>query len=79
MSEPKYSITDQDREDFTRRFTYHAPKGDQSPRYVLIRNDGKGMAELLYGNCPPSRERSLALTHLEQAMMWAYAAIARNE
>ena len=38
MAEPKYPITDQDREDFTRRFTYHAPKGDQSTRYLVIRD-----------------------------------------
>ncbi len=79
MTVPKYPITDQDCEDFTRRFTYHAPKGDQADRYILLRADGKDLAELLYGNCPPSRERSLALTHLEQAIMWAHAAIARNE
>lgn len=79
MTDPKYPITNQDREDFTRRFTYHGPKDDQSVRYLLIRDDGKDLAELLYGNCPASRERSLALTHLEQAIMWANAAIARNE
>lgn len=28
---------------------------------------------------PDSREKSLALTHLEDAVMWANAAIARNE
>jgi hypothetical protein len=28
--------------------------------------------------CPESREKSLAITNLEQAVMWANAAIARN-
>lgn len=79
MTDPKYPITDQDREDLTRRFTFHAPKDDQLIRYGAVRGEAKDLAELFYGNCPPSRERSLALTHLEQACFWANAAIARNE
>jgi hypothetical protein len=34
---------------------------------------GTGLIE----NCPPSREQSLAVTHLEQSLMWGRAAIAR--
>jgi len=30
-------------------------------------------------NTPPSREQSLAITHLEEAIFYANAAIARNE
>lgn len=29
--------------------------------------------------CPPSRERSLALTNVEQALMWAIKSIAVNQ
>lgn len=29
--------------------------------------------------CPSSRERSLAMTKLEEAVMWANSAIARNK
>ena len=79
MAEPKYPITEETREDFTKRFTYHAPKDDQPVRYGAIRGEAKDLAELIYGHCPPSRERSLALTKLEEAVMWANAAIARNE
>ena len=36
-------------------------------------------AIFLTKTCPESRELSLALTHLEEAVMQANAAIARNE
>lgn len=65
--------------DFERRFTYHAPKGSQQARYERIRNFGKDFAYAVDQMCPNSREKSLALTNLEQAIMWANASIARNE
>ena len=37
------------------------------------------MAEEIVKHTPPSREQSLALTALEECVMWANAAIARNE
>ncbi len=60
-------------------FTYHAPKDDQPERYVALREKGKELALLMVDSCPESRELSLALTNLEQAIMWANASIARNE
>ena len=60
-------------------FVYHAPKEGQPERYTLIRDEAKALALLILANCPPSRERSLAITNLEQAIMWANASIARNE
>lgn len=62
-----------------RRFTYHAPKGNQLARYERIRNFAKDFAYALEQMCPNSREKSLALTHLEEVSMWANASIARNE
>lgn len=59
-------------------YTYHAPNGDQPLRYEAIRDKAKGFAELLMRTCPQSRELSLALTNLEQTVMWANAAIARQ-
>lgn len=65
--------------DLDNRFTYHPPFGDQPHRYELIRSGALHLAEFWTQACPPSRELSLALTSLEQAVMWANAAIARNE
>lgn len=61
------------------RYMYHAPKGNQTERYYTLRNKAKELAHMLDELCPNSREKSLAHTNLEQAIMWANASIARNE
>ena len=75
----EYAVSAQDKEKINKAFTYHAPKDDQPARYVELRASGKELAELMTAMCPPSLELSLALTNLEQAIMWANAGIARNE
>lgn len=72
-------ITEGEQQDLDNRFTYHAPKGTQAARYESLRGVAKVLAETITQYCPPSRERALALTNLEQASMWANASIARNE
>jgi hypothetical protein len=62
-----------------RNFTYHPPAGDQPRRYQRLRELGHHVAMVINDECPESREKSLALTKLEEAVMWANAAIARNE
>jgi hypothetical protein len=66
------------REDLANRFTYHPPSNGQVEQYQRIRDAAHDFAVLISGECPESREQSLALTHLEDAVMWANAAIARN-
>ena len=65
--------------DLQNRFTYHPPKDDQIFRYQQIREMGLQMASLIDREVPSSREQSLALTKIEEAVMWANAGIARNE
>ena len=60
-------------------FTYHAPVGDQVERYQDLRDQAKAMAYMIQRACPESREKSLAITSLQQAIMWANASIAINE
>jgi hypothetical protein len=60
-------------------FTYHPPHGDQVERFTDLRSMARSMAQIIVSCTPVSREQSLALTNLEQALMWANAAIARNE
>ena len=72
-------ITEKDRIRIENTFTYHPPKGDQQDRYGEIRGKAKELAYEIAMSCPESREKSLAMTNLEQSVMWANAAIARNE
>jgi len=60
-------------------FTYHAPGGNQAERYTKLREEAKKLAYLITELTPYSREQSVAMTHLETAIFWANAAIARNE
>lgn len=68
-----------DQDELLTRFTYHAPTGDQPQRYMTLRAKAMDIAELIVELTPESREQSLALTHLEEAVFWANAAIARRE
>lgn len=72
MSEP---LSDQEIEN---RFTYHSPTGDQPQRYEQLRAKAKELAIMIRDLCPDSRERSVAMTSLEDSVMWANASIARN-
>ena len=75
----KYEMNGEEIARLRKDFSYHAPKGDQPTRYLQIRDTAGALATGLMQNCPPSRERSLALTALEECVMWANASIARNE
>jgi hypothetical protein len=59
-------------------FKYHAPKEGQPEKYEKIRNLAKELAYLIDAEVPNGREKSLAMTNLEQSVMWANAGIARN-
>ena len=72
-------LTDEDAREIDIRFSYHGPKGDQKERYELLRHEGKALATEIGRLCPNSVERAIAWTYLEQAIMYANAAIARRE
>lgn len=65
--------------DISNRFMYHAPRGDQQPRYAALRDRARELALMIVDLTPISREQSLALTKLEECIMHANSAIARNE
>jgi len=68
-----------DQDELKLRFTYHPPKEGQPARYELIRFMALGLARSIVASTPESREQSLAITALEEAVMWSNAAIARRE
>ncbi|HEY5061139.1 MAG TPA: hypothetical protein VII52_06355 [Gemmatimonadaceae bacterium] len=65
--------------DIQNRFTFHPPKPGQGDRYDFIRTQFRVLATTIISMTPVSREQETALTHLDAAMMFANAAIARRE
>lgn len=65
-------------EQIERAFTYHAPKAGQPEQYTKLRETAKVIAYLIEELCPNSCEKDLAMTRLEESVMWANASIARN-
>ncbi len=74
-----YELLEEDVDRLEKDFTYHAPRENQPQRYGELRGKAKEFAELILLSCPNSRERSLAMTKVEEAVFWANASIARNE
>lgn len=55
--------------------TNHSPSPGQVTRIENVRQWAYELAQGIIESQPPSRERSLALTHLEDAVMWAVKGI----
>ncbi len=59
-------------------FEYHAPTGDKVDQHEQVRAACKVLAKHVDGAMLDCREKSVAITHIENAMFWANAGIARN-
>lgn len=64
--------------DLIHRFTYHAPDAVKAQAHDSVRRWCRDLADFLNRELPEGREKSLAMTHLEEVMMWANAALARD-
>jgi hypothetical protein len=64
--------------ELARRFTYHPPKPGAAESFQQLRAQALILAILICTNCPAGRERANALTRLEETIMHANAAIARE-
>lgn len=60
-------------------FTYHAPHGSQVDRYALLRTHAREFAGMIAQLAPESTEQTLAIRKVQEAVMFANAAIAINE
>ena len=60
------------------RFHYHAPSPEGIKIHAELSGSFEALAALVEEICPDGREKSLAITNLEQAKFWASAGVARN-
>ena len=64
--------------DLLNRFTFHQATETTGPKFDHIRAVCLDLAQRINIATPDSREKSLAITHLEEVMYWANASVARN-
>lgn len=55
---------------------FHPGNADVAPKYEALRSRYKELAHFVDSNCPDGRAKSLAMTHLEDALMRSIQAIA---
>ncbi len=60
------------------RFVYHPPSDADIAVYAQIRSTAHSVAQMMWSLIPECRESTLAVTHLEEMVFWANAAIARR-
>lgn len=66
--------------DIDNRFDYHPPKDNETVKeHEDVRSYCRNLAIAFDNILPVGREKSLAITKLEEAMFWANAAIARSK
>lgn len=63
---------------FERSATNHTPSEAQILAIEEVRQSAKGLATCLINHSNTSREQSLALTHLEEVVMWTVKGIILN-
>lgn len=67
-----------DNDDIGNRFKFHPATPTTGPQHDSVRGECMALAYTLNALLPDGREKSLAITHLEETMMWSNAAIARS-
>lgn len=66
-------------EDLAYRFKQHEMSEEASLKSKKLRDDIFGIADTIDMYCSDSREKSLALTKLEECLFWCNADLARNQ
>ena len=73
--EERDALTDKRRGQLMRSLTNQTPSEHQINRIENFRWAAKALGDMILAVAEPSREQSLALTHLEETVMWAVKAI----
>lgn len=60
----------------TQRFDFHPATEVTAPQHNAVRVQHRELALWITANLPESRERALALTALQESMMWCNATVA---
>ncbi|ASA26382.1 hypothetical protein B9T62_18415 [Paenibacillus donghaensis] len=79
IDEVAFFVKNRFRPTIENNFSYHSPKEGQPEKYQSIRDMAKELAYLIEEMVPNGREKSLAMTNLEQSVFWANAGISRSE
>lgn len=68
-----------DSTDIEHRFKFHAATTDaKRDAHSSVRQHCRELADFINWNVPDNREKSLAMTKLEEVMFWSNAALARQ-
>ena len=62
-----------------KRFAYHKPSPTGLEAITKLRESFSAVKEFIEVWCPQSREKSVALTELETAAMWAIKSVVSND
>jgi hypothetical protein len=65
--------------DINNRFEFHPADEEKAANHECVRQMCCELAHSLNELLPEGREKSLAITNLEETMMWANAALARHQ
>jgi hypothetical protein len=78
MGQPNQNLDIHDR--IERDFSFHpATTEERRDEHSSVRVKCKDLAHFIADKVPPGREQALALTHVEEAMHWANAGIAKQD
>jgi hypothetical protein len=64
--------------DLNNRFTFHSANPVSAALYEEIRGKAREYALWLNSVLPEGRDKSLAITHLEEVVFWSNASVARD-